>query len=131
MQIMKITISVNDKELLIFDILLPIILILAYFFYLSIQTFYNLDETQDFTKSLTTTTENDINLEDLKNEDKDTSELPVEQNESESTKLKENSVAEKKKIDSKLEKQQEIKQPKKEEEWMVVRKGKKVKSKNQ
>lgn len=128
---MKITISVNDKELLIFDILLPIILILAYFFYLSIQTFYNLDETQDFTKSLTTTTENDINLEDLKNEDKDTSELPVEQNESESTKLKENSVAEKKKIDSKLEKQQEIKQPKKEEEWMVVRKGKKVKSKNQ
>jgi anionic cell wall polymer biosynthesis LytR-Cps2A-Psr (LCP) family protein len=131
MQLMKITISVNDKELLSFDILLLIVLVVVYLFYLSLQTFYNIDEGRDTSKSVTENNEDDINEQEMKiNDDKDDNDLIIEKSKGneDNTNFSERNENEKRNMESKLEKQQTQTQVKKEEEWMVIRKGKKVKS---
>lgn len=131
MQLMKITISVNDKELLSFDILLLIVLVVVYLFYLSLQTFYNIDEGRDTSKSVTENNEDDINEQEMKiNDDKDDNDLIIEKSKGneDNTNFFERNENEKRNMESKLEKQQTQTQVKKEEEWMVIRKGKKVKS---
>lgn len=129
---MKITISVNDKELLSFDILLLIILIVVYLFYLSIQTFYNIDYSQDTSKSVTENNDNELNVEEMKiNDEKEDNDFNYEkprEKENNTTTSGERNENDKKTLESKLEKQQTQKQLKKDEEWMLIRKGKKVKS---
>lgn len=131
MQLMKITISVNDKELLSFDILLPIVLFVVYLFYLSIQTFYNIDESQVASKSVSENNDNDINVQEMKmNDDKDDNDIIMEKSKGseDNTTFTERNEREKKNYENNLEKQQAQKQVKKEEEWMLIRKGKKIKS---
>lgn len=132
MQLMKITISVNDKELLSFDILLLIILLVVYLFYLSIQTFYNIDNSQDTSKSVTENNDNELNVEEMKindeKEDNDFNSEKPREKENNTTTSGERNENDKKTLESKLEKQQTQKLLKKDEEWMLIRKGKKVKS---
>ena len=134
MQLMKITISVNDKEVLSFDVLVTLAICVLFLLYKSMKFFFNLENNFDPLKSVISDSgefkqsemkfsEKNINSEIMEEKEKKQSEIAtnIEKNEGVM-----------KVLETKLDRQIAIAKKealqKKEEEWMVIRKGKKVKS---
>ena len=131
---MKITISVNDKEVLSFDVLVTLAICVLFLLYKSMKFFFNLENNFDPLKSVISDSgefkqsemkfsEKNINSEIMEEKEKKQSEIAtnIEKNEGVM-----------KVLETKLDRQIAIAKKealqKKEEEWMVIRKGKKVKS---
>ena len=130
MHLMKITISFNDKEVLSFDIIFIILLLLVYLFYLSKQALNKVCEFQDNSKSVTDNNENEINIQEIKtNLKKDDNDLIIEKSKEnvDNNTFTERNKNEKGNMESVLERGKTQKQVKLEEEWMLIRKGRKQK----
>ena len=139
MQIMKITISLDDMEVLSFDILVVFLITIAYFFYLAICFLNNIDSKDQNNQS-----RNQSELDDEEEEEDCEMKLNYENDNNESIIEKENishgstpkAVQTENEMKSlkieRMEKKNTQKQvqQKKEEDWMVIRKGKKVKKQN-
>jgi len=127
---MKITISFNDKEVLSFDIIFIILLLLVYLFYLSKQALNKVCEFQDNSKSVTDNNENEINIQEIKtNLKKDDNDLIIEKSKEnvDNNTFTERNKNEKGNMESVSERGKTQKQVKLEEEWMLIRKGRKQK----
>jgi hypothetical protein len=130
MHLMKITISFNDKEVLSFDIIFIILLLLVYLFYLSKQALNKVCEFQDNSKSVTDNNENEINIQEIKtNLNKDDNDLIMEKSKEnvDNNTFTERNKNEKGNMESVSERGKTQKQVKLEEEWMLIRKGRKQK----
>ncbi len=130
MHLMKITISFNDKEVLSFDIIFIILLLLVYLFYLSKQALNKVCEFQDNSKSVTDNNENEINIQEIKtNLKKDDNDLIIEKSKEnvDNNTFTERNKNEKGNMESVSERGKTQKQVKLEEEWMLIRKGRKQK----
>jgi F0F1-type ATP synthase membrane subunit b/b' len=121
---MKITISVDDKEVLSFDVIVLLTVLLSYLFYKTITTYYS--NTNDEVRNSIVQIEEEPEVES-RNYKKEEEKKGVE-SEGVTTPIK--SEEEKKKQEFKAESQSAQKQPvpqKFEEAWTVVRNGKKIK----
>ena len=128
---MKITISFDDKEVMSFDILVLLIIIMAYCFYLAVRFFYNINSKNLIMQNSNIKEEEDeVHVEEMKiseKNDNNENNIVTEKSNKEINGKTSRTEEEKKTLEKeRIEKQnaQKLILQKKEEEWMVIRNGK-------